>query len=184
MTWKHLLIAIVTILILNYASGVFKERIERKVETRQELEREVAVLETYVQSSDIQNNSGALFRALPASFDQIQVRQLFDKWESSANVTFDSIQSNESSQGDSQLATGASVNSEQNLFRPAVNVRKYQITVEGSFTSQIQLLKELESAQRFVSVKELSFQEQRLSEEGRSTMTNQLVIELYYQDNL
>ncbi|MFB6224996.1 MAG: hypothetical protein ABEI13_00890 [Candidatus Paceibacteria bacterium] len=186
MTWKHILIAIITILILNYVSGVFENRLEQKVSTRQRLEQEVAVLETYAQSEQIQENAGALFQALPANFNKIRVRKLLDELENSANVTFTSIESRKVSEGSSQLSTSSNSENEgqRDLFQSAVNVREYSVTVEGTFPAQIQLLKELESAERFISIKEFTFQGRQSSDQENPTLTNELVLEFYYQDSL
>jgi len=182
MLWKRLTVLIVTIGVIHIVSGIFVDRFQNKVDKRQRLEKDVAILNTYVTNEQVQNNAGKIFKRFPSTLNEAQQKQRLFQIADQTGLTLTAVQEGGSEPGGIPAFEPASSSNDDQTEKFGFQARtlSFSITAEGAFEQHIAFLQTLHEQPPFTRITNVSFDTpQRVGE--NVGLVSEFNMVLYYQ---
>lgn len=177
-----ILISVLVVAGVYYALSPIKGKIEELGVEQLNLESEIAIKNTYVNSQKVKDNIGFFFRILPSASNKEAINTLITSRARTSGVSILNFQFFEEDEEKSDSSISATETNEVSYFEPDFRKITFQINVSGDLDQVLSYIRSFEEGNEFVTVDSMSYSEQAISGgevAGRSTIT----MSSYYQGN-
>jgi hypothetical protein len=178
-----ILIVVLVVAGVYYALSPIKGKISELGVEQINLESEIAIKDTYVNSQKVKDNIGFFFRVLPSVSNKEQINSLITSRARTSGVNILNFQFFEEEEDRSRTSVESSEQTEVSYFDADYRKLSFQVNVSGDLDQVLTYIRSFEEGEQYVTIDSMSYSEQPVAGGGGVLGRSTITMSTYYQGN-